>query len=319
MALQRIFTRIEEDNTDSGLEFSRINFAEMNKKLDLQDTTISESDGMTISEVQEKASKKKKSTAGVVTSKKNAPSDPENEPFSKKYEETTGMLRGAIMQVDATLAELQGDVRQIRASKTLKRKYDYLSMMQGTMGQFINTKVTALRELNNTITKCNELEMKRAKDLQAMKDAQANDDKAMMDLYNAFISMPTSTGMNPIGPSLQSISMSGAPGVNGIVTSRGADDGFGEYMSRMTPSQKLMMYEDDPDVKQVVMYDESSGSKWFEIMNVRTGEVIEGVNKHDMMFMEDTQLDLDNNIARNINIGESYPIIRVGKSVMNSY
>ena len=131
--------------------------------------------------------------------------------------------------------------------------------------------------------------------------------------------MPTSTGMMPLGPSLQNISTSGAPGVN-IVTNRGgADAGFDDYMSRMSPAQKLMMYEDDPDVKQVVMYDESSGSKWFEIMNVRTGEVIEGVNKHDMMFMEDTQLDLDNNIARNINIGESYPIIRVGKSVMNNY
>ena len=318
MALQRIFTPISDE--DSGLEFSPIDFSKMNKKLDLQDTAMPDVEGMTIAEVQEKASKKKRtSTAGVVTNKKNESSDPNNEPFAKKYEETTGMLRGAIAQVDMTLAELQGDVRQIRASKTLKRTYDYLSMMQGTMGQFINTKVTALRELNNTITKCNELEMKRAKDLQAMKDAQANDDKAMMDLYNAFISMPTSTGMMPLGPSLQNISTSGAPGVN-IVTNRGgADAGFDDYMSRMSPAQKLMMYEDDPDVKQVVMYDESSGSKWFEIMNVRTGEVIEGVNKHDMMFMEDTQLDLDNNIARNINIGESYPIIRVGKSVLNNY
>lgn len=318
--MQRIFTPIEDDTPE--IEFSKIDFTSMNKKLDLKDTAISDSEGMTIAEVQEKASKKKRggSTAGVIPSKKNESSnDPDNEPYSKKYEETTGMLRGAIMQVDATLAELQGDVRQIRASKTLKRKYDYLSMMQGTMGQFINTKVTALRELNNTITKCNEFEMKRAKELQAMKDAQANDDKAMMDLYNAFISMPTSTGMGPLGPSLQNISMSGAPGVNGIITSKGSEDGFTDYMSRMSPAQKLMMYEDDPDVKQVVMYDESSGSKWFEVMNTRTGEVIEGVNKHDMMFMEDTQLDLDNNIARNINIGESYPIIRVGKSVMNSY
>lgn len=317
--MQRIFTKIEDNASD--IEFTTIDFATMNKKLDLKDTAEPVGDTMTVADVQEKASKKKRgSTAGIVTNKKSESDDLENEPFTKKYEETTGMLRGAIAQVDSTLAELQGDVRQIRASKTLKRKYDYLSMMQGTMGQFINTKVTALRELNNTITKCNEFEMKRAKELQAMKVSQANDDKAMMDLYNAFISMPTSSGMSPLGPSLQNISMSGAPGVNGIVTNnRGTDDGFGDYISRMSPSQKLMMYEDDPDVKQVVMYDESSGSKWFEIMNVRTGEVIEGVNKHDMMFMEDTQLDLDNNIARNINIGESYPIIRIGKSVMNNY
>ena len=56
-----------------------------------------------------------------------------------------------------------------------------------------------------------------------------------------------------------------------------------------------------------------------EVMNTRTGEVIKNADKHGSIIMDDTVLDLNNNIAKNINIGESYPIVRVGKSVMDTY
>ena len=313
--LIRLITPIVPDGQDESrsIEYTPINFDALNK------SSICNRD---LNEMDNSPAKRKKASnkiSEVTTSRKEKKSN-DDEPYSKKYEETTAQLKTAIMQVDAALTDIHSDIQQIRSSKTLKRKYDYLSMMNGSMGQFINTKVTALREINNTITKCNEFELKRAKELKADLASQANDDKALMDMYNAFISIPTSAGM-PLGPSLQNITNSGAINSATIVTNResGGDAGYADYLSRLNPSQRLMLYEDDPDVQQVVMYDEQSGSKWFEIMNLRTREVIEGVNKHDMMFMEDTTLDLDNNIARNINLGESYPIIRVGKSVMNSY
>lgn len=240
----------------------------------------------------------------------------ENEPYAKQYAETTGKLKEAIAQVDMSLNELQSDVNQIRSSRTLKKKYDYLAMMEGTMGQFINTKVTALREINNTITKCNELELRRAKDLK-MAETQQNDDKTIMDMYNAFIHTPVSSGMT-LGANMQDISTNNIP----INTSYGGDAedvGYQNYMNNLNPAQKLMMYENDPDVKQVVMYDEASGARWFEIMNTRTNEIIPGADKHDMMFMEDTILDLNNDIAKNLNLGETYPIVRVGNSVVNNY
>lgn len=240
----------------------------------------------------------------------------ETEPYTKQYVETTAKLKEAIAQVDMSLGELQSDVNLIRSSRTLKKKYDYIAMMQGTMGQFINTKVTALREINNTITKCNELELRRAKDLK-MAESQQNDDKTIMDMYNAFIHTPVSTGMS-LGPNMQDVSMNNIP----INTSYGNDAdeiGYQNYLNNLNPAQKLMMYENDPDVKQVVMYDESTGARWFEIMNMRTNEIIQGADKHDMMFMEDTVLDLNNDIAKNLNMGETYPIVRVGNSVVNNY
>lgn len=239
-------------------------------------------------------------------------------PYESKYEENTAMLKTAAMQADLALADLQNDIKQIRSSRTLKKKYDYLAMMQGTVGQFINTKITAVRELNNTITKCNELELRRARDLKMAEQQNQNDDKAIMDMYNAFIHTPVSSGMTLGGVSMQDLTTQNNININ---TSTGMDDesGFDNYMNTLNPAQKLMMYENDPDVKQVVMYDEGSGSRWFEIMNTRTGEVIQGADKHDMMFMEDTVLDLNNDIAKNLNLGETYPIVRVGNSVVNIY
>lgn len=235
-----------------------------------------------------------------------------NEPYSKKYEETTEALKGAIVQLDMGLADMQNDIQQIRSSRTLKRKYDYLSMMQGNMGQFINNKISALREINNSITRCNDFELKRMKELKLSENAK-DDDKTIMDMYNAFVSMPVSSGVQ-LGPAVQDISTIG----RGVNTS-GIDDGFNSYMQNLSPAETLMMYENDPDVQQVVMYDEATGAKWFEIMNMRTGDIIKNADKHGNIIMEDTVLDLNNNIAKNINIGESYPIVRVGKSVVDTY
>lgn len=271
-------------------------------------------------DVKKKTTRKRKTNGTINTDGSKAndlDATQSNEPYSKYYEETTAMLKGAIAQLDAGLMDLQTDIQQIRASRTLKRKYDYLSMMQGNMGQFINTKVSALREINNTITKCNDLELRRMKELKLSENAK-DDDKTIMDMYNAFISMPTSTGMQ-LGPSLQNITTSAQSINTSLIGSSSIDAGYNNYINNMSPSQVLMMYENDPDVQQVVMYDESTGARWFEIMNMRTGEVIANADKHGTIIMEDTDLDLANNIARNINIGESYPIVRVGKSVIDTY
>ena len=266
--------------------------------------------------VVEKEKKRKSSNnRRINTDTGNNDSSIETEPYADKYIETNAKLKEAITQIDINLNALQKDINQIRSSRTLKRKYDYISMLQGAMGQFIGTKVTAIRELNNTITKCNELELRRAKDLKTA-EANQNDDKALMDMYNAFIHTPVSAGMT-LGSNMQDISTNALPIIN---TAVGDDDiGYQNYMNNLNPSQKLMMYENDPDVQQVVMYDESTGAKWFEIMNVRTNQIIPGVDKHDMMFMEDTVLDLNNGIAKNLNLGETYPIITVGNSVINTY
>lgn len=307
---------VENKNTENkvGMDFSYFLDNDVTLPMHIDDTSS------TADEVKKKTTKKRKTSTRKIntdgTEKEELSMLHSNEPYSKKYEETTEALKAAIVQLDMGLNDMQTDIQQIRSSRTLKRKYDYLSMMQGNMGQFINNKISALREINNSITRCNDFELKRMKELKLTENAK-DDDKAIMDMYNAFVSMPVSSGVQ-LGPPVQDISKMGRS-INTSTGPNGSDPGFANYMSNMSPSEILMMYENDPDVQQVVMYDETTGAKWFEVMNTRTGEVIKNADKHGSIIMDDTVLDLNNNIAKNINIGESYPIVRVGKSVMDTY
>lgn len=247
-----------------------------------------------------------------------------NEPYVNKYEETTNALKNAVVQIDMGLAELQSDVNQIRNSKTLKSKYTHLANLQATMSNYINTKITAIREINNTISKCNDLEIKRAKELNLAASSQ-DSDKNIMDMYNAFISMPNGgaapipNGAGSLGPTVSQLTMSG--GSTGIPLSAeiSEEQGFQNYLDNMNPSQRLSMYENDPNIQQVVVYNNETGARYFEVMNMVTGEVIPNVTKRDMMFMEDTTLDLSTGIARNLNLNESYPIVEVGQRLQDSY
>ena len=155
--------------------------------------------------------------------------------------------------------------------------------------------------------------------------AQENDqntDKAVMDMYSAFISMPTD--MNPgiaLGPTVNQLTYN--PTITGAVAqSIGQVDenaGYDNFLNNMSPAQRLSLYESDPNVQQVVVYDNRTNTKRFEVMNVATGEIIPNVDKRDMMFMDDTVLDLDNHIARNINLNETYPIVEVGTRLSDAY
>lgn len=267
--------------------------------------------------------KRKTSTPTPVTEIEgdNNQSNLDEEPYSKKYEETTAALNLAIAQIDTSLRDLQTDVSAIRSSRTLKSKYTSLANLEQTKAQYINSKITAIKEINNSISKCNELEMKRRKEFMAA-SAEQNSDKNIMDMYNAFISMPTGIdGMsaNPLGPTVSQLTMN--DGMSGVVTSGGINDdaGMQNYLNSMNPAQRLSLYENDPNVQQVVVYDNATGAKRFEVMNIMTGEVIPNVDKRDMMFMEDVVLDLTTGVATNINLNETYPIIEVGQKISDLY
>lgn len=308
-----------KENVKIGMDFSY--FQENKSVLPIPDEipTVTEPE-----DIKKKTTRKRKSTSNINTENTghgNIDGDLDmlqsNESYAKTYDETNNMLKGTIAQIETSMNAMQVDVQQIRSSRTLKRKYDYLSMMQNTMGQYIGNKVSAIRELNSSITKSNELDLKRMKELK-LSQSKENDDKTIMDMYNAYISTPVSAGLQ-LGPTLQELSVQNSGLGMGASNIQAANSGYDAYMNNLNSAQILMMYEDDPDVQQVVMYEESTGACWFEVMNTRTNEIIKGADKHDPMFIEDTTLDLNNGIARNINLGETYPIVMVGSSVVDTY
>ena len=238
-----------------------------------------------------------------------------NEPYEKKYQETTNILRSAIVQLDSAMADLQSDIQDIRYSKTMRGKYQYLPNMQKSLSDMIANKISAARELNNTISKCNEFEMKRYKEIRAANAAsETDDDQRVMEMYKAFVSTPVSQSPFP-NVSQMAISESSTMPIQQI----GQDDGFSNYVANLTPQQNMMHLESNPNIQQVVVYNQETGARYFDVIDMTTGQSIPNAEKHDTMFLEDTTIDLKNKVARNVNIGETYPLVIVGQPLMQEY
>lgn len=235
-----------------------------------------------------------------------------NEPYAETYHETNDMLKVSIMQMDTISTELKSDLDYIRASKTLKNKYKYIPELASTLGSLMNTKVTAIREINKTITDSHNLELKRVKDLKLNEVDKQDDDKYIMDMYNSFISTPVGGAPPQIAPSMNDMTL--RSGIQNIVRANIGEDDFTSYQNNMTPTQNAMRHEHNPDIKTVVIYDQETGRRWFDIINVRTGESIPNVPRPDNMFLEDTVIDINSKVARNTNLDQTYPVILAGGS-----
>ena len=237
-----------------------------------------------------------------------------NEPYMNSYDETNNMLKSSIMQIDAMSTSISSELESIRSSKTLKKKYDYIGTLSQTVSSLIGTKVTAIREMNKTISDCHNLELKRMKDLN-LAASEVDDEKKVMDMYNAFISTPMSS--NALGLSTTDVTFS-SNNLLGKAISADPDAGFNNYLANLTPAQNAMRYENNSET--VVVYDYATGGRWFDTIDSRTGEKITNVPVKDNMFLEDTTLDLKNLVARNNNLNETYKIVVINKdSSLNEY
>lgn len=248
----------------------------------------------------------------------------ESTPTSYTYSETTAMLHDTINQIDALNSALMQDFTAVRASRTMKNKYNVLVGLSENVGSLISNRISAIKEINSSISKSNDLDYKKYKDFQAAQ-SNVNDDKYVSDLYQAFLKNPQAQIANPQLPAYDS-TVYGATGIvradihSGDITGSGpVDAGYLNYVANMTPEQNMMRYEGDPNVKQVVVYDASTGNKFFQVMNVQTGEVINNVPVLDQMFMEDTTLDLKTKIAKNINLNETFPIVVINDNITSQY
>lgn len=238
-----------------------------------------------------------------------------NTPYMDKYIETNNILRSSIAKIEYGLGELQKDADTLRKSNH-RKKYDYLTLIHGTMGTYIGNEIAAARELNNTITKCNDFEMKRYKELKLMANDQ-DDDKAVLDSYRAFVNIPVgSYNYTPLGPNSQDLTINSG-NINGVDV--GANSGYENYVRNMTPQQHMMALEGNPDIHEVVIYEQRTGRRWFEVMNTRTGEVVPNADKMDMMLIDEFELDFNKKIARSINMGITMPLIVIEDPVLNEY
>lgn len=235
--------------------------------------------------------------------------------YAQTYNETTAMLRGAIAQTDMLSAEVKEDLDAVRASKTLKSKYTYITNLASTAASLISTKVNAIDKINGVITQAHNLELNRMKALKLDK-SEENDDKKMMDIYSAFINTPIGT-YTPGGPTIQDLTLGvNSPNPTVSAVEMIAPGVVGQAGPGLTPEQTRMRMESNPNIKTVVRYNQSTGQRFFDVVDSTTGMSIPNYPRPDSFLLEDTTIDIHSGIARNRNINAVWPLILEGSNQM---
>lgn len=270
---------------------------------------------------------------GIVSERK---TKNEEAQFEKGYQDTTKMLYGTIMQADSMYADLGCQLQNYKDNRSYggRNRMMQMSEFMNTQVSLINTKITAVRELNSIRNKINDLKLKKMQmDKETLDD---NSDKAVMDAYYALInasnyglppmqsplspaSINTGVAMNgtrintmPLGQQTQIIPANPDP-MPPVTTS--ADASFNNYKENLTPIQRKMILDNDPNIKTVVVYDQSSGNKYFDIVNVQTGQSVPGVQRPADFLLDNMRIDARNGIAVNSNINQSFPLVITGSRV----
>lgn len=226
-----------------------------------------------------------------------------NVPYAESYEETNGMLKGMIMQIEGLQGELKQEFNDIRLSTRMRGKYQYLTDISATISSLSSTKLAAIKELNSVISKCHDMELKRTKELKI--DATGNDDAAVMSLYENIINTPRQqleAGFMP--PRLET------GDIPLMVQPQGGMDIFQPAMTneQFTPEQNRMIAESNPDIKTVVVYDTKTEYREFVAMNVKTGQVVQNISLPDPFLLEDMNLNFQTGVARNSNLNMNFPL-----------
>lgn len=245
------------------------------------------------------------------------------EPYIDSYAETNNMLRASIGQIDQLSTEIKSELDTIRASKTLKNKYNYIAELTSTSGTLLGTKITAIREMNKVISDCHSLEIKRIKDLKLSQDDQ-DDDKKIMDLYNAFINAPISSGGAGAPPSIIPSASEITLGVNGVNPMVAASDvfdaGYANYVANLTPEQNRMRMENNPNIQTIVVFNPETGERHFDVIDKSTGQSVPNISRPDEFLFEDITIDVRNQVARNTAIDTVYPLVVIGgNGAINEY
>lgn len=226
-----------------------------------------------------------------------------NVPYAESYEETNGMLKGMILQIEGLQGELKQEFNDIRLSTRMRGKYQYLTDISATISSLSSTKLAAIKELNSVISKCHDMELKRTKELKI--DVTGNDDAAVMSLYENIINTPRQqleAGFMP--PRLET------GDIPLMVQPQGGMDIFQPAVTseQFTPEQNRMIAESNPDIKTVVVYDTKTEYREFVAMNVKTGQVVQNISLPDPFLLEDMNLNFQTGVARNSNLNMNFPL-----------
>lgn len=231
--------------------------------------------------------------------------------YASGFSRTNSMLEGAIAQTDELGIEIKGDIDTIRASKTLKNKYNYITNLTGSAASLISAKIAAIKEIDGNISQAYKLELDRMKAMK-LDQKDMNDEARMMDLYKAFVNTPVGS-YSPTMPTIADMTMN--PEANGI-----AAVSMGDIpQTQLTPEQMRMRMENNPNIITVLKFNQSTGQRFFDVIDRTNGESIPNYPRPDAFLLENTTIDIHSMSARNKNLDTIWPLVLIGDGDVSEY
>lgn len=285
--------------------------------------TIENIPDVAVEEKKKRGRPKKTTTVPVVVEQSDKPLSfiQSNEPYANAYIETNKQLDSAIQQLDILGAKITANLLQVEQSKTLKGKYNYINEMTATASNIISTKIGAIKEKNKTINDINNMELRRLKELK-LNESDESDNQKMINLYDAFVNTPVGVGGGMSGmlaPSMAAMTINGgAPDMGGnnqaiqsITLQNGLQDDIEQqrWASQLSPAENRMILEAQGVMDTVVMYDNATGNRWFEVIDRNTGQPIPNVEKPDNSTIFELDINTRGGFAKDPNRKVTYPLI----------
>lgn len=235
------------------------------------------------------------------------------------------MAYGIINQADEILANAKNEFDYIRTRQNMKGKYMYMTNMISSMSSLMATKLQAIKEINTNITKSNEMEYRRFKDNRAL--LQTDDNKMIMDAYSAFINTPVGANSTYSQPTTKELTMAVTGMIpadrvvndTSVVALTSSDPGLTSYLNNITPEENRMLNEGNPDIEEVIIYDQESGMKYFKWINLKTNQPVPNMPESSDILIEDYVIDPRTRTAKNTNLRDVKKVIYVNEDKFNNY
>jgi hypothetical protein len=266
-----------------------------------------------------KRSRKKKNADDSQEVEKVSPRETvENTVYADEYSDTNAMTNTIIAQADGIIMDCAQDIAYMKSQRSMKGKYHYINETRAAMNSALSTKLAAIKERNATTKAIIDNEYRRYKDMRAAD--QTDDNKAIMDAYSAFISAPVGA---PAYVLPNTVNLTGGSGVirqdYPPQIQAGVDAGMQNYMSHLTPEQNLMLNDNNPDIEEVIVYDQATGAKYFQWMNTKTGEAIPNMPITSNLVIEDYTIDPRTHLAKNTNLNSIKKVVVINNGEFNNF
>ncbi len=246
-------------------------------------------------------------------------------PYFSTYNIPLQVLTQSAMQIDSLTNNVQEDLQAVRNAKTMRSKYQYISLLSGALSGLINNKIAIAKEMSNLITNSHKLDLAKHKEFNLANDQ--DDDKKIMDYFSALMNSPTGNlpmGVMPVAP--QNINTTNPSGVPIGIADNGSaavindeDAGYNSYLAHLTPQQNAMLQSTNPNVETVMVYDQKNHNKWFEVIDTVTGEQVPNMEIPPDFVRDGCNIDIRNGIARNAQLNRTYKLKLVGPRIADEF